>query len=49
MNYLVMKIKKLLGFFKLETLKNIWVDEFVCLRSKMYSFKCGDGSKKIDR
>ena len=39
------KNKKLLGFFKLETPKNIWIYEFVCLRSKMYAFKCGDDSK----
>ena len=39
------KNKKRVGFFKLETPKNIWIDEFVCLRSKMYSFKCGDDNK----
>ena len=39
------KNKKLVEFFKIETPKNIWIDEFVCLRSKMYSFKCGDDSK----
>ena len=39
------KNKKLLGFFKIETPKNIWIDEFVCLRSKMYAFKCGNKSK----
>ena len=33
------KNKKGLGIFKIETPKNIWIDEFVCLRSKMYSFK----------
>ena len=32
--------KKVIGKFKLETPKNIWIDEFVCLRSKAYSFKC---------
>ena len=32
--------------FKIETPENIWIDEFVCLRSKMYSFKCGDDIKK---
>ena len=42
MNYSVIKIKKRLGFFKIETPKNIWIDEFVCLRSKAYSFKCKD-------
>ena len=39
------KIKKLIGFFKIETPKNIWIDEFFCLRSKMFAFKCGDDSK----
>ena len=28
-----------------KTPKIIWIDEFVCLRSKMYSSKCGDDSK----
>ena len=32
--------------FKIETPENIWIDEFVCLRSKMCSFKCGDDSKE---
>ena len=35
----------MIGKFKLETPKNIWIDEFVCLRSKVYAFKCGDDSK----
>ena len=39
------KNKKVIGKFKIETPKNIWIDEFVCLRSKMYAFKCGDDSK----
>ena len=39
------KNEKVFGKFKIETPKNIWIDEFVCLRSKMYSFKCGDDSK----
>ena len=34
------KKKKVFGKFKIETPKNIWIDEFVCLRSKAYSFKC---------
>ena len=38
------KNKKVLGKFKIETPKNIWIDEFVCLRSRMYAFKCGDDS-----
>ena len=29
------KNKKVIGFFKIETPKNIWIDEFDCLRSKM--------------
>ena len=39
------KNKKIIGKFKIKTPKNIWIDEFVCLRSKMYAFKCGDDSK----
>ena len=39
------KNKKVIGKFKIETPKNIWIDEFVCLRSKMYAFKCGNYSK----
>ena len=31
--------------FKIETPKDIWIDEFVCFRSRMYAFKCGDDSK----
>ena len=36
----------MIGKFKLESHKNIWIDEFVCLRSKMYAFKCGIDSRK---
>ena len=39
------KNKKVIGKFKTETPKNIWIDEFICLRSKMYAFKCGNDSK----
>ena len=39
------KNKKIMGKFKIETPKNIWIDEFDCVRSKIYSFKCGDDSK----
>ena len=39
------KNKKVIGKFEIETPKNIWIDEFVCLRGKMYAFKCGDDSK----
>ena len=37
--------KKIIGQFKIETPESICIDEFVCLRSKMDSFKCGDDSK----
>ena len=40
------KNKNVIGKFKIETPKNFWVDEFICLRGKMYTFKCGDGSEK---
>ena len=39
------KNKKVIGKVKIETPKNIWIDEFICLRSKCYAFKCGDDSK----
>ena len=39
------KNEKVIGKFKIETPRNIWIDEFVCLRSKMFSFKCGDDNK----
>ena len=39
------KNKKVIGKFKKETPKNYWIDEFVCLRSKMYAFKCGNDCK----
>ena len=31
------KNKRCIGYFKIETPKAIWIDEFVCLRSKMYA------------
>ena len=39
------KIKKVIGNIKFGTPKNIRIDEFVCLRSKMYAFRCGNDSK----
>ena len=36
------KNKKNVGNFKIETPEKIWIDEFVCFRSKAYSFKCGN-------
>ena len=40
------EIKKLNGKLEKERPKNIWIDEFVCLRSNMYSLKCGDDIRK---
>ena len=37
--------KKVVGKIKIKTPENIWIDEFVDLRSKCYAFKCGDDSK----
>ena len=34
------KNKEVISKFRIETPKNTWIDEFVCLRSKMYPFKC---------
>ena len=42
------KNKKLFGKFQIETPKNFWIDEFVCRRSKMYAFKCGNDSGKTN-
>ena len=39
------KNKKVVGKFKIETPKKIWIDEFVALRSKRYAFKCGNDNK----
>ena len=39
------KNKKVIGKFKIETPKSIWIDEFIALRSKMYAFKCGNDSE----
>ena len=35
----------MIGKFTLETPKNLGIDEKVCLRSKLYYFKCGDDSE----
>ena len=35
------KNEKVICKFKIETPKNIWIDEYVCQRSKVYAFKCG--------
>ena len=43
------KNKKVIGKFKIETPKNIWIEEFVCLRSKAYSFKCKDNKENKNK
>ena len=43
------KNKKVLGKFKIETAKNIFIDEFIVLRSKMYAFKCKVKDKEEDK
>ena len=43
------KNKKVIGKFKIETPKSICIDEFVCLRSKAYSFKCKDNIESKDK
>ena len=43
------KNKKVLGKFKIETPKNVYIDEFIALRSKMYAFKCKDKVKEEDK
>ena len=39
------KNKKNIGKIKIETPKNIWIDECICLRSKMFAFNCVDDSE----
>ena len=39
------KNKKVIVKFKIETPQNVFIDEFVCLRSKAYSFKCKDNTE----
>ena len=43
------KNKKVIGKFKIETPKNIWIDEFACLRSKAYSFQCTDNNESKNK
>ena len=43
------KNKKVIGKFKIETPENIWIDEFVCLRSKAYSFKCKNNDENKNK
>ena len=43
------KNKKVFGKFKIETPKNIFIDEFVCLRLKAYSFKCKNNDENKNK
>ena len=43
------KNKKVIGKFKLETPLNICIDEFVCLRSRAYSFKCKNNDENKNK
>ena len=43
------KNKKVIGKFKIETSKIVFIDEIVCLRSKAYSFKCKDNIESKDK
>ena len=43
------KNKKVICKFKIETPKNIKIDEFVCLRSKAYSFRCKDDKENKNK
>ena len=42
------KNKKVIGKFEIKPPKSFWIDEFVCLSSRAYSFECKDNieSKK---
>ena len=37
--------KYIFAFFKIYIPKSIWIDKFICLRSKMYAYKCRNDSK----
>ena len=43
------KNKKVIGIFKIENPKSIWIDEFICLRSKAYSFRCNDDNENKNK
>ena len=43
------KNKKVSGKFKIETPKNIWIDEFHASRSKCYAFRCGNKLKGFSK
>ena len=43
------KNKKVIGKIKIETPKKTWINEFVCLRSKAYSFKCKNNAENKNK
>ena len=43
------KNKKVIGKIKIEFPNNICIDEFVCLRSKVYSFKCKNNDENKNK
>ena len=43
------KNKKVIGKFKKETPRNVFIDEFVCLRSETYSFKCKNNDENKNK
>ena len=43
------KNKKVIGKFKIETPKNVFIDELVCLRSKAYSLKCKNNDENKNK
>ena len=40
------KNKNVIGKLQIETPEKVWIDEFACLRSKAYTFKCGSDKKQ---
>ena len=43
------KNKKIIGKFKIETPKNVFMDKFVCFRSKAYSCKCKNNDENKNK
>ena len=43
------KNEKKIGELKNGTPKNFWIDEFVCLRSKAYWFRCNDNNENKNK
>ena len=37
------------GKFKIETPKIVWIDEFICLRANVFSFKCNDNNENRNK